>query len=157
MKIRLYLVGIVRGMSIFALCLSLCACRSNLVTSTPIVIFGEVPAENSDALQPAHIIAGRVRGAQPGQRIVLYARTEGRWGVQPYSGEPFTKIEEGGGWSGSTQLGSYYAALLVEPGYIPPKLTESLPALGTGVKASAIVNDRGTPAVLPPPKTLNFS
>jgi hypothetical protein len=56
-----------------------------------------------------------------------------------------------------TQVGSYYAALLVEAGYSPPELTESLPDVGSGVAALAIVNDRGIAAVLPPLKTLNFS
>jgi hypothetical protein len=46
---------------------------------------------------------------------------------------------------------------LVEPGYKPPELTESLPAIGKGVAALAIVNDQGAPAVFTPPKTLNFS
>jgi len=157
MKHRFYVVAIGEALSVFAGCFALSACRSQSVTPTPTIVFSQVPAENSDAPEQARIIAGRVTGARPGQRIVLYARTEGRWGVQPYSGEPFTKIEDDGRWAGSTQLGSYYAALLVEPGYSPPELTESLPAVGSGVAALAIVNDRGTAAVLPPPKTINFS
>ncbi|MBZ5574880.1 MAG: hypothetical protein LAO09_23750 [Acidobacteriia bacterium] len=96
-------------------------------------------------------------GARPGQRIVLYARNDGRWAIQPRSEQPFTKIDDDGRWAGSTQLGSDYAALLVEPGYSPPELAESLPAVGTSVGALAIVNDRGTAAVFPSPKTINFS
>jgi hypothetical protein len=46
---------------------------------------------------------------------------------------------------------------LVEDGYGPPELTESLPAVGPAVAALAIVNDRGTADELPPPKTINFS
>jgi hypothetical protein len=45
----------------------------------------------------------------------------------------------------------------VEPGFRPPELTESLPVGGPGVAALAIVDDRGTAAIFPPPKTLNFS
>ncbi|MGO9084630.1 MAG: glycoside hydrolase family 16 protein [Terriglobales bacterium] len=66
-------------------------------------------------------------------------------------------IKDDGRWAGSTQVASDYAALLVEPGYNPPELTESLPAVGPGVAASAIVNDRGAPAVFPAARTLNFS
>jgi hypothetical protein len=46
---------------------------------------------------------------------------------------------------------------LVEAGFNPPELTESLPNVGFGVAASAIVNDRGGAAVFPPPKAISFS
>lgn len=157
MKRRFYIVAIGQALSVFAVYFVLSACRPQSATSTPTIVFSQVPAENSDAPEQARIIAGRVTGARAGQRIVLYARNDGRWGVQPYSGEPFTKIEDDGGWAGSTHLGSDYAALLAEPGYSPPELTESLPAVGPGVAALAIVNDRGTAAVFPLPKTINFS
>jgi hypothetical protein len=157
MKRYFYIVALCEALFVFAVCFALTDCRSQSVTSTPTIVFSQVPAENSDAPQQARIIAGRVTGARAGQRIVLYARKDGRWGVQPYSGEPFTKIKDDGRWEGSTQPGSDYAALLVEPGYTPPELTESLPAVGPGVAALAMVNDRGTAAVFPLPKTINFS
>ena len=157
MKNLLDIGAIGRRLSLFVVSLLLCACRSNLGTPTPTVVFRQVPVENSDPAQRGRIIAGRVKGARSEQRIVLYARNDGRWGVQPYSGEPFTKIESNGNWAGTTQPGSEYAALLVEPGYSPPELTESLPAVGPGVAASAIVSNRGTPVVFPPPRTINFS
>jgi hypothetical protein len=77
--------------------------------------------------------------------------------MQPRSGQPFTKIEDDGRWVGSTQPGSDYAALLVEATYSPPELTESLPAVGNGVAALAMVNNRGTAVEFSPPKTLSFS
>lgn len=157
MKRRFYIVAIGEALSVLAVCFALSACRSQSVTTTPTIVFSQVPAEHSDEPEQASILAGRVTGARSGQRIVLYARTDGRWTVQQYAGEPFTKIENDGRWAGSTQLGSDYAALLVEPGYRPPELTESLPAVGPGLAALAIVNDRGAAAVFPPPKTINFS
>jgi len=157
MKRQFHIATVCEGLSVFAICFALSACRSEPVSSAPTIVFTQVPAENSDETQRARILAGRVTGTRPAQRIVLYARTEGRWRVQPYPSEPFTKIEKNGGWAGSSQLGSYYAALLVEDGYGPPELTESLPAVGPGVAALAIVNDRGTADELPPPKTINFS
>ena len=157
MKLQFSIVSIGKALSIVAVCVALSACRSQQATSTPTIVFSQVPAENSDAPQQAPILAGRVTGARRGQRIVLYARIEGRWAIQPYPSEPFTKIGNNGDWAGSTHLGSYYAALLVEDGYSPAALTESLPAVGPGVAAVAIVNDRGTADVLPPPKTINFS
>ena len=157
MKHRSYILAIGEALSVFAVCFALSACRSQSVTSPPTIIFSHVPAANSDAPEQAPIVAGRVTGSRAGQRIVLYARTDGRWTVQQYAGEPFTKIENDGRWAHPTQIGSDYAALLVEPGYSPPELTETLPAVGPGVAALAIVNDRGTAAVFPSPKTINFS
>jgi hypothetical protein len=54
-------------------------------------------------------------------------------------------------------LGTQYAALLVDPTYNPPKQTESLPSVGNGVVALAVVNGDGPAPVLPSPKILNFS
>src|SRR5271155_6221796 len=38
------------------------------------------------------IIEGRATGTRPGQRLVLYAKTDGRWGVCRQSGQPFANI-----------------------------------------------------------------
>lgn len=157
MKRPFHILAIGEATFAFVLCFALSACRSQPAASTPTIVFSQVPVVKSDAPEPTRITAGRVTGARAGQRIVLYVRNDGRWQVQPYSGEPFTKMEADGRWAGSTQLGSDYAALLVEPGYSPPELTESLPAVGPGVAALAIVDDRGTAAVFPAPKTINFS
>jgi hypothetical protein len=73
------------------------------------------------------------------------------------SGQLFTNIEADGRWEGSVHLGLQYAALLVDPTYTPPEQTESLPIVGNGVMALAVVNGEGAAPVLPPPKILNFS
>jgi hypothetical protein len=105
-----------------------------------------------------HIVAHTaVTGAQPGQRIVLYAKTDGRWGLCQQSGQPFTDIESDGRWKASVHLGLQYAALLVDSTYDPPQQTESLPIVGNGVVAVAVVNGEGPAPVLPSPKILNFS
>jgi hypothetical protein len=157
MRRQFHIATAYEALSVFAICFALSACRSEPISSTPTIVFSQVPAQDSDAAEQARIIAGRVTRFRPGQRIVLYTRNDGRWAVQPRSEQPFTKIDNDGRWSGSTQLGSDYAALLVEPEYSPPELTESLPAVGPGVAALTIVNDRGTADVLSPPKTINFS
>ena len=59
-----------------------------------------------------HPIAGRVKGARKGQRIVLFARS-GMWWVQPLAADPFTKIQPDSRWRSTTHPGSAYAALLV--------------------------------------------
>ena len=157
MKRHFYIVALSEALFVFAVCFALSACRSQSVQSTPTIFFSQVPAEHVGGPDQTGAIAGRVTGARSEQRIVRYARNDGRWAVQPRSEQPFTKIDDDGRWAGSTQLGSDYAALLVEPGYSPPELTESLPAVGPGVAALAIVNDRGAAAVFPSAKTINFS
>jgi len=157
MKPYFCIVAIGEALVVFAVSVALSGCRSQPVTSTPTIVIGQVPAENSGAPDKRYPISGRVTGAHSGQQIVLYVRNDGHWGLQPYSGQPFTKIEDHGRWAGSTQLGSAYAALLVEAAYSPPELTESLPTVGTGVAALAMVNNRGTAVEFPLPKTLSFS
>src|SRR6202035_143854 len=49
------------------------------------------------------------------------------------------------------------AALLVDPTYDPPQQTGSLPTVGNGVVALAVVNGEGPEPVLRLQKTLNFS
>jgi len=87
-------------------------------------------------------IEGRVTGARPDQRIVLFARS-GAWYVQPYADQPFTAIQAGSKWRSSTHLGTEYAALLVEPGYHPPTAIDVLPVEGGGVLAVAVT--KGAP------------
>jgi hypothetical protein len=47
--------------------------------------------------------------------------------------------------------------MLLDPTYNPPEQAESLPIVGNGVVALAVVNGGGSAPVLPSPKTLNFS
>jgi signal transduction histidine kinase len=81
-----------------------------------------------------------VIGARPGQQIVLYAHAldengQMTWFVQPLALEPFTTIRANGTWRNSTHPGSEYAALLVEPGFQPPRTTRPLPTQGVVVVA----------------------
>jgi hypothetical protein len=144
----------------------LTGCRSSSGDSAPAVTFSKVaPAYQESPYKTdlterdykTDIMDGRVTGVRPGQRIVLYANTDGRWGVCQQSGQPFTSIGSDGRWKASVHLGLRYAALLVDPTYDPPEQTESLPIVGNGVVALAVVNGEGPPPVLPPPKILNFS
>jgi hypothetical protein len=144
----------------------LTGCHPSSKTSTPTVAFSTVAAAYQESPYKTDIterdyktdvVDGRVTGARPGQRIVLYARTDGRWGVCQQAGQPFTMIESDGRWKASVHLGLQYAALLVDPTYNPPEQTESLPIVGNDVVALAVVNGEGPARVLPSPKTLNFS
>ena len=128
---------------VVAVCLLLlllggCATSSNIHPS--IEITNMPPAERGGGPQ-LDTIQGRVTGARSEHQVVLYARS-GAWYVQPYADQPFTKIAPDSNWTSQTHLGTEYAALLVEPGYVPPSLTIDLPASGNGVVAVAIVEGR---------------
>src|SRR6185295_7068654 len=145
----------------------LIGCHSSSRDSSPVVAFNKVAAayqespyrtdiiENRD--YKTDIVEGHTTGTRSGQRIVLYAKTDGRWGVCRQSGQPFASIETDGRWKASVHLGIQYAALLVDPTYNPPEQTESLPIVGNGVVALAVVNGEGPAPVLPSPRILNFS
>jgi hypothetical protein len=149
--------------------LAIHGCDSSSTISTisaPTLAFSKVPAAEQESPYKTDIserdyktdtIEGRTTGARPGQRIVLYAKTDGRWGVCRQSGQPFTNVETDGRWRASVHLGLQYAALLVDPTYDPPEQTESLPAVGNGAVALAVVDGEGPAPVLPSPKMVNFS
>lgn len=115
----------------------LSGCRSNSTPTTATIEFSKVPLEDKGGTGKVATIEGWVSGARPGQQIVLFARS-GAWYVQPFTEQPFTKIQPDSTWSNSTHLGTEYAALLVEPEYRPPAMTEALPGKGGGVIAVAI-------------------
>jgi hypothetical protein len=163
---RLHIVARTATLSVLLASFLAIGCHSSSKISAPTLAFSKVPAAEqespyktdiSERDYKTDIIEGRATGARPGQRIVLYAKTDGRWGVCRQSGQPFTNVETDGRWEASVHLGIQYAALLVNPTYNPPEQTESLPIVGNGVVALAVVNGEGAAPVLPSPKILNFS
>jgi hypothetical protein len=167
MMSRPHIVAHTATLSVLLAYFLLTGCQASSKNSAPTVAFSKVAAayqENpyktdmtEDRDYKRDMVEGRVTGARPGQRIVLYANTDGRWGVCRQSGQPSTNIEADGRWKALVHLGLQYAALLVDPTYNPPEQTESLPIVGNGVVALAVVNGEGTMPVLPSPKTLKFS
>lgn len=121
--------------------------------TAPAVEFTKVPQAAAGGPDKLDTIEGRVRGAKPGQQIVLYARS-GSWWVQPLAEKPFTEIDGDSSWKSATHLGTEYAALLVEPGFVPPPMADDLPT-GRGVVATATVS--GAPPSRTAPATLRFS
>src|SRR5258705_3694779 len=165
MMSRPHIVAHTATLSVLLVYFVLTGCHSSSKNSAPTVAYSKVPAAYQESPYRADIferdyrtdiIEGRATGARPGQRIVLYAKTDGRWGVCRQSGQPFTNIEPDGRWKASVHMGIQYAALLVDPTYNPPEQTESLPIVGNGVVALAVVNGEGPAPVLPSPKILNF-
>jgi hypothetical protein len=118
------------------LCFLLCGCRLLRAKTEPSIEFSRVPPADPGGPDKQDIIQGRVIGARPGERIVLYARN-GNWWVQPLVEEPLTEIQSDSKWVNSTHLGTEYAALLVEPGYRPPATMSELPLPGGSVIAVA--------------------
>src|ERR1700730_11430053 len=167
MMSRPHIVAHTATLSVLLVNFVLTGCHSSSKNSTPTVAFSKIPAAYQESPYKTDMIEdrdykrdiseGRATGARPGQRSVLYAKTDGRWGVCRQSGQPSTNIEADGRWKGLVHLGLQYAALLVDPTYIPPEQTESLPIAGNGVFALAVVNGEGPAPVLPSPKILKFS
>jgi len=121
----------------------LSGCNHSDTSSAPIIEFTSVPRAEPGDPQRMRIISGRVTGALPNQRIVLYAQTESRWWVQPYADQPFTKIEADSTWKSVTHPGQEFAALLVGPGFRVTVVTGTLPA--EGVITTAVT--KGLPPV----------
>jgi hypothetical protein len=163
---RPHIVARTATFSVLLVYFVLTGCHSSPRNSASTVAFSKVPAAYQESPYKIDITErdyktdmteGRATGVRPGQRIALYANTDGRWGLCQQSGQPFTNIESDGRWKASVHLGIQYAALLVDPTYNPPEQTESLPIVGNGVVALAVVNGEGPAPVLPSPKILNFS
>jgi hypothetical protein len=131
------------------------ACTNPSAGGQPSIALTAVPQAAEGGSGQLAPIAGRVSGARPGQRIVLFAKS-GVWWVQPFVDKPFTDIASDGTWTAKTHSGLEYAALLVEPAYQPSPTSESLPVSGGLVVAVTTKKGSGsyTP---PPPKRLTFS
>lgn len=125
---------------VYLLVLLLNGCASS-TSVYPSIEITTVPPEDAGGVIKLDTIRGRVNGARSDHVVVLYARS-GSWYVQPYADQPLTKIAADSSWSSETHLGTEYAALLVEPGYVPATVTVDLPQKGNGVVAITIVDGR---------------
>jgi signal transduction histidine kinase len=126
--------------TLLALIAILSGCNSQQFESrsdVPAIRFTSVPIAGHGDAEKVSTIKGRVIGAKSGQAIVLYARAETAWWVQPRADRPFTEIQSNSTWSNSTHPGTEYAALLVGPGFRPPPTTDALPT--EGVIARAVI------------------
>src|ERR1700730_9698003 len=136
--------------ALFFFCLFLLdACQHGI--SKPSIEFTKIPVAAVGGLDNMDTVAGRVIGVRPQQRIVLYAKSGGRWWIQPFARDPlFTQIQVDSQWKDVTHLGEEYAALLVDPSYSPPQTTELLPATGGAVAAVAAVKGQSVDPFSPP-------
>src|SRR5580692_10096244 len=136
---------------LFFFCLLLLdACQHGI--SKPSIEFTKIPVAAVGGLDNMDTVEGRVIGVRPEQRIVLYAKSGGRWWIQPFARDPlFTKIQGDSKWKNVTHLGEEYAALLVDPSYSPSQTTEVMPATGGAVVKGQTADPSS------PPKMLHFS
>lgn len=130
-------------------CFLLSACRQHSSNRQPSIEFTKIPPAAQGGRERIDTITGRVVGARPGQRIVIYARS-GPWWVQPWPDKPLIPIQSDSKWGTETHLGYEYAALLVDPTYQPPATLDVPPVQGGAVVAVNIVKGVGS---LPPPPT----
>jgi hypothetical protein len=139
---------IVRAACLASLLFSLAGCRSTTQNVQPSIEFTKIPPAAQGGREKIDTITGRVVGARPDQRIVVYARS-GPWWVQPWPDQPFIPIKADSSWSTSTHLGFEYAALLVDPGYHPPPTLDLAPVASGSVAVVKIVKGTGTPQLAP--------
>lgn len=110
---------------LFLCSLLFAGCHTSPPPAGPHVEFTRVPLAGEGGPNHLDTISGRVIGAHPGDRIVLFTRW-GPWWVQPLVEQPFTSIQGDGTWSNVTHFGTDYAAVLVDPSYHPPSTAEAL-------------------------------
>ncbi len=144
--------------SVFALALgswaSLTNCGSAHAGSEPSIEITRIPPAGEGSPDRLDRIEGRIKGARPGERVVLFALS-GVWWVQPEATEPFTAVQSDATWKNSTHPGSAYAALLVDSRYRPPLTVNALPAKGGPVLAIATVS--GATGASPAAAPIRFS
>jgi len=145
--------GIAIGL-LMGICVLLSACGSTSASVAPTIEFTKLPPAGEGSPEKLDPIEGRAMGAEPGQRIVLFARS-GVWWVQPFADKPFTAIQPDSTWKASTHPGSAYAALLVDSKYRPPSTMDALPEKGGPVLAVASADSSKLPT--PDFKTVQFA
>jgi len=137
------------------LCALPVGCHSRQPEVRTSIEFTKVPPAAQGGRERVDTISGRVTGARPGQKIVVYARS-GPWWVQPWPDQALLPINPDSTWSTSTHLGFEYAALLVGPGYQPPATMDVLPTAAGPVVLIETTKGTGPPQVAPT-KALAFS
>jgi hypothetical protein len=142
---------------ILALCALLSGCNRKPAEARSSIEFDKIPPTGQGGPLPLSTAAGRVKGARPDDKIVLYAKDVNNiWWVQPQAVQPFIAIKSDSTWTTTTHLGTEYAALLVDPGYRPPATTNVLPGRGGKVLSVAVVKSVGQ-LVQPASRTFQFS
>jgi hypothetical protein len=97
-----------------------------------------VPADPPGAGMASERIKGTVGGVNPQDyKVVIYARSGGKWRAQPTAASPQTYVGNDGKWESETHGGTEFAALLVKVSYKPEGTRETIPGVGEDVIAVA--------------------
>ena len=83
----------------------LAGCGFSANRTVPAIEFSVIPSAETGGTMRLEPIEGRVFNARREQQIVLYARS-GNWYVQPFTDQPFTKLEADFSWRNTTHLGT---------------------------------------------------
>lgn len=126
-------------------------CGRSQPRSDPEIEFTRLPPGETDNPDRFYLIQGRVRGAKPGDRLVLYSLSS-VWRVQ-IPDRRFTSIQADGAWRSQIHPGAVYGALVVDSQYRPLASMDSLPEKGGSILATATA--RGAPTR--PSSFLQFS
>jgi len=130
------------------------SCRGGGTRPAPRIEITTIPPADKGGPDILDVIAGRVVGAAPGQRVVIFSKSR-VWWVQPERQQPYTEIQADSTWKSPTHVGMEYAALLVDAAYVPPTSVEVLPKEGEGVLAVTVVAGDASRSVVRP--TVQFS
>ncbi|MGC4051775.1 MAG: glycoside hydrolase family 16 protein [Paludibaculum sp.] len=141
---------LIGGVLLGLCCLSTGCARPQAAAPEPSIEFTEIPASGFGGPKLIGALAGRVKGAKPGQKLVLYARS-GVWWVQPFANLPFTSIQPDSTWKSPTHMGTEYAALLVDSDFSPSMTMPHLPTRGDKISAIARVTGTVEDARFAPP------
>ena len=114
-------------------------CDVRRARTEPTVTLTQIPPYAEGTAYKIETIEGRVTGAQPGEKIIIYAKSA-VWWIQPTVLQPFTAIQRDGAWKNETHPGSSYAALLVKDGYHPRPKLDQLPAKDNDVLAVVVAD-----------------
>src|SRR5688572_84659 len=86
-------------------CAFIGGCGQTPDPAQPTVEFTTVPEAGAGGADRMARVAGRVTGAGPGHRIVLYTKSD-VWWVQPLTMQPFTTVKADSTWETSIHLGA---------------------------------------------------
>jgi len=154
MNVRPNFAGLL-SVPLLALLFALSSCTSHSSDTKPTIEFTTIPPAAEGGQDRTGIISGRVEGARPGQKILVYAQS-GPWWIQPRVESPFISIRSDSTWSTETHLGFQYAVLLVERDYRPPPTLDVAPNPGGSIVLVRTVKGTGSLPALPT-KSLQFS
>jgi|SRR5664279_548450 len=105
-----------------ASCMLLGGCHSKQLSTAPSIEIDTVPPAGEGGPVTLVPIAGRVTGAHPGDKVVLFARAaNGIWWVQPVAIQPLTPIAADSSWYGSDPPGNRLCGPAGGTGISPPR------------------------------------